>query len=135
MTDFPELNRLKDAADAELAQLKAAFKASIDRLRAELRHDPERLHAEMAAIGKDFHDRVNAAIARLHGAVGIDPSSPPPPFRPRFEEPRRRRPPSVRRGLPKWPPRPRRPSAGGVTVEPNKPNNLSGGAAAPLEFD
>jgi hypothetical protein len=33
--------------------------------------------------------------------------------------------------------RPRRRSkdSGGVPVEPNRPNTLSGGAAAPLEFD
>lgn len=35
-------------------------------------------------------------------------------------------------------PRPRRrprPEAGGVPVDPNRPNHLSGGAAAVLEFD
>jgi len=29
----------------------------------------------------------------------------------------------------------REPDAGGVPVEPDKPNTLSGGAAAPLEYD
>ena len=42
-----------------------------------------------------------------------------------LEERRRRRKPSRRRDL----------DDGGVPVEPNKPKNLSGGAAAALEFD
>ena len=47
--------------------------------------------------------------------------------------------PGVLAGLKSRHPKPRkprrRPEAGGVPVEPNRPNTLSGGAAAALEFD
>ena len=59
---------------------------------------------------------------------------PIPPWHPL---PRRRG--SRRLDFSKWlgkrPPKPRDLDDGGVPVEPNRPNNLTGGAAAELEFD
>ena len=61
----------------------------------------------------------------------------PFPLPPWHNFPRRRG--SRRLDFAKWfverRPRPRDLDQGGVPVEPNRPNNLSGGAAAELEFD
>ncbi len=58
----------------------------------------------------------------------------PFPFPPWRKFPRRRHL-SFGRWLDQPPHKPRDLDGGGVPVEPNRPNNLTGGAAAELEFD
>jgi hypothetical protein len=122
---------LKDEMEALFRVFAAELKAITDRF---------------VAQSEELADEIDAASRRLHKAMqvrirsaqrgGVDfPGSLPRPVivsagnkldrMPR--SPGRRRGPERRF--------PKHPDAGGVPVEPNRPNHLSGGAAAALEFD
>ncbi|WP_338504466.1 hypothetical protein V6R86_10820 [Sphingomonas kaistensis] len=90
-------------------------------------HRPDDLHREVAALVADYEQAVRKIRATFeeHQAArfGKHPRVSKRPYRERLV-PRPRRPGDKKR-----------PDAGGVTVKPDKPLILSGGAAAALEFE
>lgn len=128
------MEHLAKTGRAELEALGRAFRSEMHALVGR-GGNPDALPSEMDALFAEYELAALTCQERLQAELDRLSRSRPKDKKKSFEEPRRRSgPPPHRRRLPKWPPRPR-PSAGGVTVEPNRPSGLSGGAAAPLEFD
>jgi hypothetical protein len=128
-----EVERLTAATRAEMKALADEFRRSMQALVSEL-GDPDVVRSKIDRVVADYERRIRGITDRLDTDLDRHFPKMPRPSRGPFEEPRRRPPSSMRRRLPKWPPD-KRPSAGGVTVERDKPSGLSGGAAAPLESD
>ena len=126
---FEELERLTQAAEADLQALSEQFKARMLEL-ASTAGTPEgdrRLAEETARYEKLLEARIAEVQAAIEAKLPPPPDGPPPrPDRPDLDRMLRRTPPG-RRG--------RRPDAGGVPVKPDRPGGLSGGAAAPIESD
>jgi hypothetical protein len=111
----------------DLEQLARGFKKNMQALVSRLVHRPDELEREMAKLIAAYEQallEVRMAVERRFNARFN--SRPTRPKRPYVERVRPARP--KNRGG-------KQPSAGGVLVKPDKPNNLSGGAAAALEFD
>jgi hypothetical protein len=119
-------SRSESGSRAEAGQLAKDFRASMQSLLSRFANRPDELHREMAVLVTHYERalaEIRTAIERRHASRNKHAGDPKRPYVERFR-PR--------------PPRPsdrRRPSAGGVLVKPDKPNDLSGGAAAALEFD
>lgn len=124
----PELEQLAKAARAEMARLGREFRDTMKTLTSSIAQRPDELHRRL----DDAADRFQREMASL--ADGLRKAAEARFIRPPF-------PPQRRPYVERFPPRPRRPrggkrpSAGGVLVTPDNPRGLSGGAAAPLEFD
>lgn len=111
---------------AEAGRLAKEFRASMQSLLSRFANRPGELHREMAALIANYEQ----ALAEIRTAIEYRFASRNKhaglPKRPYIERLRPRPPRQDNR---------KRPSAGGVLVEPDKPNNMSGGAAEALEFD
>lgn len=121
-----EIERLGGSAEAEMKALGERFRADVEKAIASPRK--EEIGRKVEQLAAEFERKLAAMAreieARLQKRFGRAPAAPPRrPYVERFSP----RGPLPRRG--------NRPSAGGVTVDPNRPKGLSGGAAAPLEFD
>ncbi|WP_114228146.1 MULTISPECIES: hypothetical protein [Sphingomonas] len=127
-----EIERTAQAIRAEMQALAEEFRRNIEPAVNDPGH-PGAVRKTADELTATYERRIAACAQRLDAELARHFPDRACPSRGPYEEPRRRAQPRNRR-LPKWPPD-KRPSAGGVTVEPNRPNNLSGGAAAPLEFD
>lgn len=137
-----EVERVTRATHAELHALAEQFKTTLRALVSQ-GGDPEGMRERIAYLVADYERGVRTLTEKVR--TEIEARFPPPSGTQQKPQPRRSLA-QAPRDLDQRPPRsrplsrkrrPRRPQSpgAGVPVEPNRPNNLSGGAAAPLEFD
>jgi hypothetical protein len=123
-----EIERLGKAAEVGLEAIRRDFEAEIRAMTSCVDSKPEEVVRRVSEAVARFHRKLEARLREVRIRVDERFGSVPKPPHPR---------PYVERFPPRTPnPRGRkRPSAGGVLVKPDKPIDMSGGAAAPLEFD
>lgn len=130
-----ELARLQHECQQRLEEFTRAFESEVRSLTNRYPDGSELFFKGLDDARDRLHRKLQTQMAKLQALAASHLRQPPPPVVTLGDDldsmPRRLGPNG--RWLKRRPRK--RPNAGGVLVEPNKPNNLSGGAAAALEFD